>query len=166
MIKAAIFVILSMFAFTYSAHAEQSFNIRFKNASSTKILISPTPGRCFHTWDVPVGGVELAAGATSSLYKIQDKNSGLACVNNQKIANWELIPGEDAGSSSSLAFYREKGNGWLTKVSGTSDNGSPVKLSAGHCQVSQGLVDCLNIFVNDVIENGTIIYTISDTKKS
>lgn len=170
MIKAAIFILLSMFALTSSAHAAQNYNVRFKNASSTKIFISPAPGRCFYIWDVPKDGLELAAGATSSLYKIEDKNAGGDCGDRRKIAYWDLTAGNDRSITSKLVFYHDKDSGWQTKVyeiKGTdiSGKGLPVELSGGQCQVSQGLLDCLNNFVNDVVEDGVIIYTISDTKK-
>ncbi|KAB2694411.1 hypothetical protein [Brucella intermedia] len=151
--------ILFSFYLSSGANAEQWYRLQIKNQSYTKINVSPVPGKCMHTWNVPLPE-ETVRLDDEIVLNISDKNSS-PCIDEKKSNHWKILAFRRDGTvlrEFKITFEHEKTNGWTTSISDY-DNNSETILSAT-CQTDTGNIDCKQRRVPGVIERGWILVTL------
>ncbi|WDF98089.1 hypothetical protein PSR30_17090 [Pectobacterium carotovorum subsp. carotovorum] len=142
--------ILSSFFISSSVMASEDYSVTFKNHTNGAVTIKVINSICMHsTGKIPINVVSGGSESTS----IQDKNSGIACINGYKQVFWNVYPNNNQNNQNNLytqiKFNHEKRGGkWLTQISGqnisATCNGTP----------------CSNLGNNGVQAGGPIIITI------
>ncbi|KAB2694410.1 hypothetical protein [Brucella intermedia] len=143
-----------------NAYAEQWYSMKIINKSYDNINISPVPGKCMHTWNVPYPSEDVKYGSESN-FDISDKNTIFACDDKEKSTYWKIVATNGSVTHEFQIGFSHKGfsspPGWYTRI----EESSPGSVRSATCAAPDpaGAIrqqDCLNFYVPNVPEYGLI----------